>query len=307
MKISIVVTVLNEEHTIKRLLESLTQQTKRADEIIIVDGGSKDSTIELINTFSGIICLGKKGNRSVGRNFGIKHANTEWIAITDAGCIPQLNWLEELILAQELQQKPVIAGYYEGIAENEFEEAVIPYALVMPGNVNPENFLPATRSMLLKKSVWQQFGGFDERLSDNEDYAFAKNLEKAGVKIGFAQKAVVAWFPRSDISSFYTMIFRFARGDVAAGIIRPKVVLIFVRYLILLFLIVTLIPSMGFMSTLQILGLLALLYGAWAVAKNVTYVPNGWYFLPFLQLVADIGVMRGSIAGYLQRNSKDFR
>ena len=47
MKVSLVVTVLNEEPSIAALLESILSQTKKADEIVIVDGGSTDKTIDI--------------------------------------------------------------------------------------------------------------------------------------------------------------------------------------------------------------------------------------------------------------------
>jgi hypothetical protein len=137
---------------------------------------------------------------------------------------------------------------------------------------------------------------FDETLSDNEDYAFAKKIQKLNVPISFAKDAVVKWQPRKTVQQFYRMIFRFARGDIQAGIIRPKVLFIFFRYSIavLIFLILFNQDSSSYWGFFVSLFLF---YCTWAVLKNVRYVGNAWYWLPLLQITSDIAVMHGSIAG----------
>ncbi len=295
-KISVITTVLNERESILALLEALRVQTRQPGEVIVVDGGSTDGTFELIRQFQRqqpkfpLQVWQKKGNRSVGRNYALAKARDKLVAITDAGCVPEPNWLGELAAKQRQTQAEVVAGYYRGAPGNNFAAAAVPYALVMPDRVNENNFLPATRSMLITKQIWQKAGKFDEKLSDNEDYAFAKKLEKMGVKMAFAPRAVVAWQPPENFGSFYRMIFRFARGDIQAGILRPKVVLIFARYLaglvLLFFLPSTVLP-------------LILLYLLWAILKNKKYVPRGWYWLPLLQVLSDLAAMQGSFAGFL--------
>jgi glycosyltransferase involved in cell wall biosynthesis len=305
LQVSVIITVLNEEQKIGVLLHSLAGQTQLPTEVIIVDGRSSDGTWQLlqkaVETFpTKLIVKQKTGNRSVGRNYAISLATQEVIACTDAGCVPQPDWLAELYAVHQTSQSDVVAGYYQGISTSSFEEAVVPYALVMPNSVNPQKFLPATRSMLFRKDVWEKIGGFDETLSDNEDYAFAKKIEAQGFSISFAQKAVVSWHPRSTLNQFYTMIFRFARGDIFAGIVRPKVLLIFARYV---FIGLCTLASLSAVGTIpfRFLLFLLLIYSSWAIFKNYKNVKNGWYWLPILQIVSDLAVMHGSVAGAVQK------
>src|SRR3989344_1088111 len=101
--ISCVVTLFNEEESVVRLLEALTSQTQKIDQIILVDAKSKDNTVDIIKNFikeckvKNIQLLSKKGNRSVGRNFGIKNSKGNRILVTDAGCIPNKNWAKFLL------------------------------------------------------------------------------------------------------------------------------------------------------------------------------------------------------------------
>jgi len=306
-KISVIVTVLNEAKTIAVLLNSLVQQSLVPSEIIVVDGGSRDDTLKIAQQIEkehpqvNFIITQKEGNRSVGRNYAISLAAHELLACTDAGCIPKNDWLEQLFFRYKESNDPVIAGYYAGVAKTDFEQAVIPYALVMPDAVNPDTFLPATRSLFLEKTVWEKLQGFAENLRDNEDYEFAKRIQKANIPISFARNAIVYWQPRTSIQEFYWMIFRFARGDIYAGIVRPKVIFIFVRYFCGIALIISSATVISVLSSLYAALIIGALYALWAISKNKKYVATGWYWLPVLQVLADAAVMQGSVAGFLKK------
>lgn len=304
MKSSIVVTVLNEEKTLARLLQSIVSQTKKPDEVIIVDGGSTDATASVISSAKladqisnkqKIIFLKKLGNRAVGRNWGIRQAKNEIVAITDAGCVLDKNWVKNIITPFKNSKVDVVAGYYQGISQNIFQKSLVPYVLVMPDRVNPKTFLPASRSMALKRAIWKKTGGFPEKFSDNEDFVFAQKLKKLGAKIVFQKRAVVFWMPRKNLIEAFMMFFKFAKGDIQAQIIRPKVILVFLRYLTALILVILNIKWIG----------LVIIYLSLAVIKNYRYVKD-WraiFILPLLQLTADIAVLTGSIYGIYKRSN----
>ncbi|MEK7504498.1 MAG: glycosyltransferase [Patescibacteria group bacterium] len=161
-KVSIIIPVLNEEKTIKPLLDVLK---KSRAEIIVVDGGSTDNTLKLCK---GVKVIKGKYNRSEARNIGVAKASGKIIVFTDAGCIPEKNWLEELLKVKA----DVVAGYYKGLPQNIFEKCLVPYVLVMPDKLD-ENFLPSTRSMAIKKDIFIKFGGFNSKLDTSEDFEFA--------------------------------------------------------------------------------------------------------------------------------------
>jgi glycosyltransferase involved in cell wall biosynthesis len=306
MKTSLICTVLNEEKTINRFLESVFKQTKLPDEIIINDGGSTDKTISAISNFQfpqekkvpNIKLLFKKGNRSVGRNDAIEKASGDVILITDAGCILDKDWVKNISTPFSDKKIDVVAGYYKGLAENGFEKSLIPYVLVMEDRINGKEFLPATRSMAVKKTIWKKVGGFDEKLSHNEDYAFAIKLKNKGCKIIFAKNAIVNWIPKKNIKEAFKMFFRFALGDAQAKIFRNKVIYIFLRYIFAFYLILL----SGVERSIYLYGfdaLCLLSYIIWSISKNYRYVGNykAFFYLPLLQFTSDIAVLTGTSLG----------
>ena len=287
--ISIVVTVLNEEKTIKELLDVLV---KFPAEIIIVDGGSFDQTPEIIKKYSRVKLIIGKYNRSEGRNIGVTAAKGEIIAFTDAGCVPEKDWLENLT---KNMGEGVVSGYYRGLPQNIFEKCLVPYVLVMPDRVGTE-FLPSTRSMAISKKLFLSMGGFDPKLDTSEDFEFANRLKKAGVKFHFARDAIVGWYPRKNLKQVAWMFLKFAVSDIYAGIMRPKVKFLILRYYAFFFLVFLYLP----------LVTLSLCYFLWAIVKNYKYVRD-WraiYWLPVLQLTADMMIIFGTVMGLLSRPKK---
>jgi glycosyltransferase involved in cell wall biosynthesis len=301
--ISVVVTVLNEESTINRLIQGLLNQIKRPNEIIIVDGGSTDKTLSKLYEFKSQIKVYKSlGNRSFCRNFGVNKSKGTIIAFTDAGCTPHPNWLKELTKPFLNPQIECVSGYYEGNTSTVFESCLVPYVLVMPDKVDVTNFFPSTRSMAIRKKTFEKYMGFDERLSHNEDYAFAFKLHLQGVKFAFAQNAIVDWIPRKNLRDSAIMFFRFSYGDIEAGIIRPKVKMLATRYLLGIFLILF-IREFNWIYSIYFALIVFIVYSAWSVQKNYRYVRNikALFWLPVLQFTSDMAVLTGSLVSLLNK------
>ena len=312
LKTSLICTVLNEEKTVGGLIDSISKQSVLPSEVIVIDGGSRDGTVERIkNQESRIkskkikfILIEKKGNRSVGRNEGIKHASFEIILLTDSGCVLEKNWLKEITKPFNNKNTDVVAGYYKGMPKNIFQKSLIPYVLVMEDKVNEKEFLPATRSMAIKKSIWKKVGRFDESLSHNEDYAFANKLKNAGAKISFAKDAVVNWIPRKNLKDSFKMFFRFALGDMQANIYRDKVAYLFLRYIFAFYLSALVVIMRSIPLNLFIIFCF-FGYILWSIKKNYKYVenPKAFFYLPLLQFTSDAAVLLGTGIGLLQRLS----
>jgi len=307
-KVAVVVTVLNEKDHIKELISALKHQNQPPAEVVVVDGGSTDGTWETLKSETPkwhiLRSLQKPGNRSVGRNAGIMATKSPIIAMTDAGCVPDANWLKELTAPFSKSEVKVVSGFYRGLPHTVFQKCVIPYVLVMPDQAQKTEFFPSTRSMALRRSVYKQSGGFDIRLWHNEDYAYAHGLKKMGITFVFAPTAVVGWYPRARLSEVAWMFLRFAIGDIQAGILRPKIKLLALRYILGVYLFLYLWELNPTISVYYLL-LLGTTYSIWACVKNYNYVkdPKAFFWLPVLQYTADGCILFGTLIGLLLRTT----
>lgn len=304
MKITLIATVLNEEDSIEVFLKSVLAQTKKPYEIIIVDGGSFDETTEIISNFklqaSNFKLEVKKGNRSVGRNFAIKKATGDIIAVSDAGCVLRKDWLELIVQPFSDQSIDVVSGFYRPITRTIFQKALAAYTSVMPDKLN-DSFNPSSRSVAFRKSAWKSVGGYPEYLDTCEDMVFVRNLRKKNKKFFLQQKALVYWRQKENLVQAFWQFFGYALGDGQALYIRPNTIFLFVRYLVGLILVLL---GYYFGSSWFVLVLLLLvLYLIWSIGKNYRYVKN-WralYLLPALQFTSDIAVLTGTTLGLVKK------
>ena len=310
MNISICITVLDEEGTIAPLLDSLLNQSKKAKQIIIVDAGSSDKTVEIIRHYQQkegrVKLLVEPCNRGRGRNLAIEIAKGDIIAMTDAGCIADKNWLKKLTAPFATGRVDVSAGFYKMTANNSFQKAEEVYLGITPNNFGYD-FLPSTRSVAFTKKIWEQIGGFPEDTGGvAEDTVFNYKLIKSSAKLSRVKDATVEWGMPDNLKDFFWKIFGYAKGDVKSKIwVFPgkgvmshniKALLVLIRYvLVLVFLILTL----KFQLPLAYLGILFLIYLIWAFRK--IYLAFGdWktaLWGPVLQITSDFGVMGGFLKG----------
>lgn len=312
MNISICITVLNEERSIGRLLDSLLNQTKKPDEIIVVDGGSKDKTVEIINHYqrkdARIKLLKEKCSRAKGRNFGVEMARGEIIAMTDAGCVAHPDWLKNLTAPFENTDVDVVAGFYKMTGETPLQKAESVFMGVRPRNFDVE-FLPSTRSIAFKKAIWERVGGFPEKLRGAaEDTVFNYGLIKAGAKFSRMKSAVVEWGMPQTVEDFFSKIKAYAQGDAKSkiwffpgkGLVSHNIKALFIlfRYLLGLFLLILAIKY----NALPYLLILIFGYLIWAFRKVYLEFGDNRTALwgPVLQITSDIGVMAGFISGIIR-------
>lgn len=320
MNISVCITVLNEEGSIGKLLDSLLVQTKKADEIVIVDGGSNDKTAEIIRHYQNlpagrqgkIKLLIEKGGIAHGRNVAIEIAKYPVIVSIDAGCIAEKDWLEKLVKPLEYEKVGVSAGFYTMAANSPLQRVMGVYLGIPPERFDPVSFLPSTRSVAFKKEVWEKVGGFDEKLTNGgDDTKFFYSCVKSGIRIARVGEAKVIWeeIDHLTFKDFAGKLFNHARGDARAGIwYHPvqalashniKVSFIFLRYILTMVLIILWLNGSFSTLYLSILVSLYLLYPIWKW-RDVIKGWRGRLWLPVVQVASDMSVMSGFVSGLLK-------
>ena len=221
---SLITTLFNEEQSILNFLESYRNQSKYADEFIIVDGGSSDKTVSIIEAFSdsypqlNITILIDKDNSKIGaiargRNRAIHHTVYEYIAVTDAGVILGKEWFKEIIKPFEDEEVDVVSGWYEANIQNKFQQFYSDVYLPKLESLDLEKFLPSSRSIAFKKSCWLNVGKYPIKTLTAEDTLFDLNLKESGCKFHFSSKAIVYWNCPSSYMELLEKANYYAIGD----------------------------------------------------------------------------------------------
>jgi len=216
MRVSLVFTTLNEEGTIASLLDSVLAQTQPSDEVIMADGGSRDSTIARAETYEGRLPLSMLqapgANIARGRNLAIGAAQGDVIACTDAGVRLPPNWLADLVRPIEAGAAGA-AGFFHAEGRGAFQVALGATILPHADDIDPERFLPSCRSVAFRKVAWEHAGGFPEWLDYCEDLVFDLALRRLYGPFAFVPSASVAFPPRRSLGAFFRQYYRYARGD----------------------------------------------------------------------------------------------
>jgi glycosyltransferase involved in cell wall biosynthesis len=295
IKLSVVCTIFNEATTIIELLGSLKQQTHTPSEIILIDAGSTDGTKKLIERYQtdnlklSIKFIEKVGtNRSKARNIGITIARNEHIAVIDAGCRADKDWLKYLAYSFKLGKEiQTVAGYYEVNPNTFWQEGFAPYLAVMPDRFDMASFLPSSRSMAFTKTAWQKAGKYPENLDTCEDLFFARKIANCS-KMVVEPKAIVSWRLPNSLEEFFVTIVKYSRGDVEATY-QPhliKISSVLLRYVVF--------------------GLVPYLFAAYLVfpiLRHGKYIkkPENMWVLSLIQVTSDLAVISGLFWGLARR------
>ncbi len=239
MNVSVIATVLNEGESIKTLMDSLAAQTRLPDEVIIVDGGSRDNTVAVIRRYAKRlplqVIISEGANISQGRNIAIRAAAGPVIASTDAGVRLSKTWLAELLSPFNAPNAPqVVSGFFEADPQTTFEVAMGATVLPMLKDITPNTFLPSSRSIAFTKLAWKAAGGYPEWLDFCEDLIFDLNLKAVAGQFAFAPRAVAHFRPRSSLGAFFKQYYRYARGDGKADLWRKRHAIRYLTYLLAL-------------------------------------------------------------------------
>jgi glycosyltransferase involved in cell wall biosynthesis len=216
-KVSLVTTVLNAADHIGEFLDSVAAQTRPPDEVIVCDGGSTDGTLEVLERAPGITLIVEPGaNIARGRNVAIAAAAHDVIALSDADCVLDPNWLERLLEPLEAGAD-VAMGFYRPITQGFLQECMAAVNLPDADEIDEATFMPSGRSVAFRRGAIEAAGGYPEWLDIGEDMYVDHRWRELGLDMRFAPGAVARWRLRPSLAATWTQYFRYARGDALAS------------------------------------------------------------------------------------------
>lgn len=233
--VSVIIRTYNEERYLQRLLDGVRSQKLESTEveIVIVDSGSTDSTLEIAKRNNCRITHIKKSDFSFGRslNVGCQYARGELLVFVSGHCIPASEfWLQELV-------NPIINGLcvYSygrqlGYESTKYSECRL-FDKHFPGysKIPQTGFFCNNANAAISKKTWEQFL-FDEELSGLEDMDLAKKIVACGEGIGYVADAPVFHIHNE---TWQQVKNRYEREAYALKIIMPEIhfnLFDFIRY-----------------------------------------------------------------------------
>lgn len=198
-KISVIVPIFNASKSIKKCIESIINQTYKNIEIILINDGSEDNTLEIINDYKEKderIKVINKANSGVAntRNVGIEIATGQYIMFVDSDDYIDVNYIYEMHNELVKNDSDVAVSGMTSCENNEKkikkiiyknESCNLQFSEIISEIINKLTFCSACKTLIKKELLTNNKIRFDENLKYCEDMIFSFNMLKKATKIRY--------------------------------------------------------------------------------------------------------------------------
>jgi len=224
MNFSVIIPVFNRPDEVEELLFSLSQQTQKNFEVIIVEDGSSEKCDGVVNKYSKKLTIKyffKKNEKpAIARNYGSKHAKGNYYLFFDSDCIIPPNYFE--IINKSLKEKYTDAYGGPDAADPNFSviQKAISYSMtsffttggIRSGGEKLDKFYPRSFNMGISRDAYETIGGFPEtNMHPGEDMVFSIEILKHGFTTKIIKEAFVYHKRRNTLKTFYKQVFNFGK------------------------------------------------------------------------------------------------
>jgi glycosyltransferase involved in cell wall biosynthesis len=233
MYFSIIIPLYNRPQEIKELLETLTLQTYKQFEVLVIEDGSVNDAENIVKDFTDRLDVRyfKKQNEGQGftRNYGFKLAKGDYFVIFDSDCLIPENYLQTVNDYLQTNWLDAYGGPDDAHPSFTPVQKAISYSMTSPfttGGIRGNKkgigqFHPRSFNMGVSRKVWETVGGFIITRSA-EDLEYSIRIHSAGFKIGLIPDAKVYHKRRTNFLQFYKQIHFFGRARINLYTFFPK-------------------------------------------------------------------------------------
>ena len=260
MYYSIIIPVYNRPEEVRELLISLTVQTYRQFEILVIEDGSEITCKDAVEGFSNIISLRyffkENSGQGFSRNYGFEHAKGDYFIVFDSDCIVPPHYLESV--NQYLTDNPVDCWGGPDRAHPSFSPlqkainfsmtSVLTTGGIRGGKKRIGKFYPRSFNMGISREVYNKTGGY-KITRMGEDLEFSIRIIRDGFKTVLIDDAYVYHKRRTDLSQFFRQLHFFGRARVNISRFYPdeiKAVHLFPSLFLAVFIISLILSFAGF-------------------------------------------------------------
>ena len=218
MKYSIIVPVYNRPDEVDELLRSLTGQTMKDFEVLIVEDGSQRDCREVVEKYKPQLNLKyfAKPNSGPGqsRNYGAQRAQGDMLIVLDSDVVLPQGYMEAV--DDEMRRQPVVAFGGPDASHPSFTnvQKAISYSMtsffttggIRGGKKKLDKFYPRSFNMGIRRDVYQQLGGFS-KMRFGEDIDFSYRIVEAGHQPRLFADAWVWHKRRTDFRKFFRQVY----------------------------------------------------------------------------------------------------
>jgi glycosyltransferase involved in cell wall biosynthesis len=191
--ISIIIPVYNGSQTLPGCLQALQQQSRPADEIIVVDDGSTDETAAIAAHFGVNLISQANAGPAAARNHGAQVACGDILLFTDADCAPTSTWVARMVAPfadptvagakgeYRTRQRGLVARFVQQEYQERYDR--------MAGQAQID--FVDTYAAAYRRPLFLAAGGFDPTFLKNEDQEFSFRLAGQGYRLVYVPGAVV--------------------------------------------------------------------------------------------------------------------
>lgn len=230
MKVSVIIPTYNGAHKIMNALRSLEKQTVKPDEVLVVIDGSTDGTAVLLReekfNMPGFRFIEQSnGGRAKVRNRGAAEAKGDLLVFLDDDMIASAEWLAAHLEHHFNYSDSLMTGKFDDPYKNSKDEfwrfvhwLDKRWGSGLDRSNNYDSALQhpylSAANFSISKLIFYKLDGFDERLTDAEDYDLATRAMKSGFSIYFSAKAI-AMHDDDNVADFRGYITRLRRYAIA--------------------------------------------------------------------------------------------